>query len=142
MKLYKAAHSVYKTQSHIVWITRYRRKILVTGVNSYLEIKLQEITKYYPDWEYLEIGIKPDHVHLYMVIPPKYAVSKTVETIKKNTSKSLSRKFTFLKKVYWDKKGIWGKGYFVSTVGINEEVIRKYVKSQAEEETGQAQLEF
>jgi putative transposase len=142
MKLYKSAHSIYKTQYHIVWITRYRRKILVTGVNSYLEIKLQEITKYYPDWGYLEIGIKPDHVHLYMVIPPKYAVSKTVEVIKKNTSRSLSRKFTFLQKVYWDQKGIWGRGYFVSTVGINEEVIRKYVQSQAEEETGQAQLEF
>jgi len=107
-----------------------------------LEIKLQEIRKYYPDWEYLEIGIKPDHVHLYMIIPPKYALSMVAETIKKNTSRSLSRKFNFLKKVYWDKKGIWGKGYFVSTVGINEEVIRKYVQSQAEEETGQAQLEF
>ena len=78
MKLYKSAHTVYKTQYHIVWITRYRRKILVTGVNSYLEIKLQEITKYYPDWEYQEIGIKPDHVHLYMVILPKYAVSMAV----------------------------------------------------------------
>jgi len=55
-----------------------------------------------------------------MVILPKYAVSKTVETIKKNTSRALSRKFTFLQKVYWDKKGIWEKGYFVSTVGINE----------------------
>jgi len=77
-----------------------------------------------------------------MVIPPRYAVSKTVEIIKKNTSRTLSRKFNFLQKVYWDQKGIWGKGYFVSTVGINEEVIRKYVQHQAEEETGQAQLEF
>ena len=77
-----------------------------------------------------------------MVIPPKYAVSMVVETIKKNTNRSLSRKFNFLQNVYWDKKGIWGKGYFVSTVGINEAVIRKYVQCQAEEETGQAQLEF
>jgi len=77
-----------------------------------------------------------------MLIPPKYAVSKTVETIKNNTSRSLSKKFNFLQKVYWDKKSIWEKGYFVSTVGINEEVIRKYLQSQAEEETGQAQLEF
>ena len=142
MKLYKSAHTVYKTQYHIVWIIRYRRKILVPGVKSYLEIKLQEIRKFYPNWEYIEIGIKPDHVHLYMVIPPKYAVSMVAETIKKNTSRSLSRKFNFLQKVYWDKKGIWGKGYFVSTVGINEAVIRKYVQCQAEEETGQAQLEF
>ncbi len=77
-----------------------------------------------------------------MVIPPKYAVSKVVETIKKNTSRSLSRKFVFLKKVYWDRKGVWGKGDFVSTVGINEEVMRSYVQSQEEEETGQAKLEF
>ena len=73
-----------------------------------------------------------------MVIPPKYAVSKVVETIKKNTSRSLSRKIVFLKKVYWDRKGIWGKGYFVSTEGIKEEMIRRYVESQEEEETGQA----
>jgi len=77
-----------------------------------------------------------------MVIPPKYAVSKVVETIKRNTSRSLCGNFAFLKKVYWDRKGIWGKGYFVSTVGINEEVIRRYVESQEEEETGQAKLEF
>jgi len=115
---------------------------LVTKVKSYLKIKLQEIRKYYPDWEYLEIGIKQDNVYLYMVIPPKYAANKIVEIIKKNTSRPLSRKVAFLEKVSWDQKGIWGKKYFVSPVGINEEVIRKYVQSQAEEETGQAQLEF
>lgn len=70
MRLYKAAHTIYKTQYHIVRVTRYRRTILVTGAKSYLEIKLQEIGKYYPDWEYIEIGIKQDYVHLYMVIPP------------------------------------------------------------------------
>jgi len=142
MKLYKAAHTVYKTQYYIVWITRYRRKILITGVKSYLKIKLQEIRKYYPDWEYIEIGIKKDHVHLYMVIPLKYAMSKVVETIKSNTSKALRIKFAFLKKVYWDRKGIWGKGYFVSTVGINEEVIRRCVQSQEKEEIGKAKLGF
>jgi len=59
-----------------------------------------------------------------MVLPPKHDVSKVVDTIKKNTSKSPSRKFVILKKVFWDRKGILGKGYFVSTVDINEEVIR------------------
>jgi len=116
--------------------------ILVTGIKSYLKIKLQEIREYYPDWEYIEIGIKKDHVHLYMVISPKYTVSKVVETIKKNTSGSLSRKFAFLKKVYRDRKGIWRKEYIVSPVGINKEIIRRYVESQEEEETGQAQLVF
>ena len=106
MKLFKAAHSVYKTQYYIVWITRYRRKILVAGIKSYLKIKLQEIRRYYPDWEYIEIGIKKDHIHLYTVIPPKYAVSRVVEVIKSNTIKALKIKLASFKKVYWDRKGI------------------------------------
>jgi putative transposase len=142
MRLRKSAHTVYKTQYHIVWITRYRKKILVKGVKDYLKIKLLEIRKYYPEWEYLEIGIDLDHVHLYMIIPPKYAVSKVVETIKSNTSKALKIKFAFLEKVYWDDRGIWAKGYFVSTVGINEKIIKEYVKMQEKEDTGQAELEF
>jgi len=83
-----------------------------------------------------------DHIHLYMVIPPKYAVSQVVETLKKNTSRHLRKKFRFLDKVYWDNGGIWLRGYFVSTVGINEEVIRKYVEMQGKEDTGQAELEL
>jgi len=63
-----------------------------------------------------------------MLIPSKYAVSKVVETIKSNTSKALKKKFAFLKKVYWNDNGIWAKDYFFSTVGINEKIIRAYVK--------------
>ncbi len=140
MRLKKAAHAVYRTQYHIVWVTRYRRKILQKGVAEYLEKKLQEVRKYYPDWEYMAIGIDEDHVHLHMVIPPKYAVSMAVETIKKNTSRHISEKFDFLKQVYWDNEGIWSTGFFVSTVGINEGIIRKYVQSQEKEDTGQAEL--
>jgi putative transposase len=69
-------------------------------------------------------------------------VSAVVETLKKNTSRQLNQKFRFLKQVYWDNDGIWSKGFFVSTVGINEAVIRKYVQQQEKEDTGQAKLEF
>ena len=142
MKLHKAAHTVYKTQYHIVWVTRFRRKILTKGVTAYLKTKLQEVLKYYADWEYIAIGIDVDHVHLHMIIPPKYSVSFVVETLKKNTSRQLSLKFRFLSQVYWDNQGIWSKGFFVSTVGINEKVIQDYVNMQAKEDTGQAQLEL
>ena len=107
-----------------------------------MRIKLLEIRRHYPDWEYLEIGIDVDHVHLYTLIPPKYAVSKVVEAIKSNTSRALKQKFNFLHKVYWDNKGIWVKGYFVSTVGINEKIIQATVRMQEGEDTGQAELEF
>ena len=125
-----------------MWVTRFRRKILVRGVREYLKVKLLEVRAHYPDWEFIEMGIAPDHVHLYMVIPPRYAVSRVVETIKKKTSRHLSKKFAFLKKVYWDEQGIWGTGFFASTVGINERVIRHYVSMQGKEEAGQAELEL
>lgn len=142
MKLHKAAHTVYKTQYHIVWVTRFRRKTLVKGVESYLKIKVHEVREHYPDWYFTEIGTDKDHIHLHMEIPPKYSVSFVVETLKKNTSRALRAKFPFLDKVYWDSGGIWSKGYFVSTVGVNEEIIRRYVRMQGEEDAGQAQLDL
>lgn len=142
MRLHRAAHTVYKTQYHIVWVTRFRRKVLVPGVQRYLRVKLEEVRKWYPDWEYVAIGMEVDHVHVHMVIPPRYAVSWVVGTIKQNTSRALSEKFAFLKQVYWDEDGIWTKGYFVSTVGINEGIIRRYVEMQGQEDAGQAELEF
>jgi len=142
MRLIKSAHSVYRTQYHIVWVTRYRRKILNKGVGEYLKTKLQEVRKFYPDWEYIAIGMEEDHVHLHMVIPPKYAVSRVIEVLKTNTSRELNRKFRFLKKFYWDNEGIWSTGFFVSTVGINEAMIRKYVEMQGKEDTGQTQFGF
>ena len=99
MKLKKSAHAVYKTQYHIMWITRFRRKFLVKGLRQYLETKFREVRKYYPEWDYIAIGIDVDHVHIHMVIPPKYAVSEVVDIIKTNTSRALKAKFGFLSKV-------------------------------------------
>jgi putative transposase len=142
VKLHKAAQTVYKTQYHIVWVTRFRRKILVEGVATYLRVKLREVQQYYPDWHFTEIGIDKDHVPVHRVIPPKYSVSVVVETIKKHTSRAVRGTVQFLDKGYWDRGGIWSKGYVVSTVGITEEIIRRYVAKQGQEDAGQAQLEF
>jgi putative transposase len=125
-----------------VWVTRYRRQILNPGVGSYLRASLQEVREYHPDWEYISIGIDKDHIHLHMIIPPKYSVSEVVNALKANTSRAIKEKFEFLKKVYWDERGIWSKGYFVSTVGIEERVIKRYVEMQGKEDAGQAELEF
>ncbi len=143
MRLYKQSHTVYKTQYHLVWPTRFRRKILNANIGRYLKIKFREVRRYYPDWYFIEIGIDYDHVHLHMVIPPRYSVSQVVNILKSNTSRELKKKFgQFLEKVYWDNKGIWSKGFFVSTVGINEEIIKRYVKYQGKEDVGQAELEL
>ena len=125
-----------------MWVTRDRRKILVPGIQRYLHVKLEEVRKWSPDWEYVAIGMEVDPVQLPRVIPQKYAVSFAVETLKKNTSRALSERFAFLAKVSWDREGIWSPGYFVSTVGINEAIIRRYVEMQGQEDAGQAELEF
>ena len=142
MKLRKAAHTVYKTQYHIVFVTKYRRKILTKGVSQWLRPAFQQLRKFSPDIEFIEIGIDRDHVHLYMLIPPRYAVSQVVNRIKVNTSHQMKRKFGFLKQVYWGTESVWSTGYFVSTVGVDESVIAKYVAMQGREDAGQAQLDF
>lgn len=76
------------------------------------------------------------------MIPPRMSVSAAVNILKSNTSAALRKKFPFLKKVYLDEKGIWSVGYFVSTVGVNEAIIRKYIRIQKKEDDGQAQLEL
>jgi len=84
LKLRKSSHTVYKTQYHIVFVTKYRRKILTKGVSQWLRPAFEQLRKYSPDIEFLEVGIDRDHVHLHMVIPPKYAVSQVVNRIKVN----------------------------------------------------------
>ena len=142
MKLRKASHTVYKTQYHIVFVTKYRRKILTKGVSQWLRPTFQQLRKYSPDIEFIEIGIDRDHVHLHMVIPPKYAVSQVVNRIKVNTSRQMKQKFSFLEKVYWGTKSVWSTGYFVSTVGIDGAIIRNYVAMQGKEDAGQAELDL
>lgn len=142
MRLIKGAHSVYQTQYHIVIVTRFRRKWINPGIGSYLKELLEGLRKGYPDWEYVEIGTDEDHIHLHMVIPPKYAVSKVIEIMKSRTSFQLKKKFPIFTQIYWDRGGIWSVGYFVSTIGADERVIRRYVAEQGKEDEGQAKLEW
>lgn len=79
---------------------------------------------------------------MVMIIPPKYAVSDVIKKIKEVTSINLRKKLDWLKKVYWKEGVIWSPGYFVSTIGIDEKEIIKYVRWQQSQDSGQAKLEF
>ncbi len=83
-----------------------------------------------------------DCIHMIMIIPPKYSVSDVIKKIKGVTSINLQKKFDWLKKVYRKEGVVWSPGYFVSTVGIDEKEIIKYVKWQKSQDLGQAKLEF
>ena len=140
MRLYQSGHSVYKTEYHITWITKYRRRILNPGVAEYLCRLFPKLLKQLPGVEIIEKNILQEHIHLVMVIPPKYAVSDVIGMMKQFTAKHLRQKFDFLAKVYWREQIVWSPGFFVSTVGINEKQILRYVKYQQNQDSGQAKL--
>ena len=141
-KYNRQAHAVYYTRYHLIWIPRFRRKILVEGVAKYVEEKIWGITEYYPDVRFIEVNVQKDHIHALVSIPPKYSISRVVNIIKSNTSHALKGKFAFLKKVYRDGGSMWATGYFISTVGVSEETIRNYIRYQGQEDDGQAKLEL
>ena len=142
MKYKKQSSCVYCCEYHIVMTTKYRRKIFNEGIFSYFTERLKQIQEHYPEIEIIEANHDKDHVHFLISIPPKMSVGSAVRIIKSNMSVKLKEKFPFLKKVYWGTDGIWSDGYFVSTVGINERVIKRYIELQSEEDSGQAKLEL
>ena len=125
--------------------TKYRHEWLNEGIFAYLKTKLLEIRKHYPliDFKIINYDTKqPDHIHLLISIPPSMSMGAVVRIIKSNTSTSLKQKFPFLKQLYWETDGIWSDGYFVSTVGVNEQQIKQYIENQGKEDSGQALLEL
>jgi len=126
----------------MVLATRYRRKIFNEGIGSYLKRSLKSVERQHPGIRIIEANADVDHMHLLVEIAPKMSVSEAVKLIKCNTGRVLRKRYAFLKYVYYGRGGIWSVGYFVSTSGISEEIIRRYVEYQGQEDRGQAQLEF
>ena len=142
MEFTKLSHCVYLCDYHVVLVTRYRRKVFNAGIFAYIEKKLAGITEHYPLIR-IKVGNQDrDHIHLLVSVPPTIAVGKAVGIIKQNTAKEMKQKFPFLKQVYWGSEGIWSDGYFVSTVGINEDVIKAYIERQGQKDTGQTKFEI
>ena len=138
----RSSHSVFLCDYHLVWPTKYRRKILNEGVLAYLKQSVKGLTEYHPDLIIKEINGESDHIHVLISIPPQRSVGSVVRIIKASTARDLNDKFPFLREVYWRTRSIWSAGYFVSTVGINEGIIKKYIQNQGQEDMGQAKLEF
>jgi putative transposase len=137
-----SGHSVYRTEYHIVWIPKYRYRILNSGVKAYLEKLLPVIINTIPGCEMIEYNIQVDHIHMVMIIPPKYSVSEVVGQIKGVTASKLRNRFGWLKKRYQRERVVWSPGYFVSTVGVDEDKIINYVQWQGHQDSGQAKLEL
>ena len=127
-RLPKLAHAVYDCKYHLVWCPKYRFRLLTGEVGR----SARDIIKQLCEWKKIEVlegNVQKDHVHLVLSMPPKYSVSEMVGFLKGKSAIKMFDKYLDLKKRYWGRH-FWAKGYCVSTVGLNEEQIRKYVRWQ------------
>jgi putative transposase len=118
-----------------VWGTKYRRKYLKEYVRNEFVIYVKRVVSKYPTLHLVSISTDQDHVHLQMEIPPNIAVSRVVQKLKQETSRLIKKRFKFIREIYLGE-GIWSVGYFSSTLGINEETIKKYIEYQGKKDKG------
>jgi putative transposase len=128
-------HSAYKLQYHIVWGTKYRRKWLKPYVKAALKKSLYATCKKYPTLFIQAVNTDEDHVHIQMEIPPSIAIADAVQKLKGTSSLAIRKEFKFIREMYLEKDGIWGVGYFVSSIGLNEGQIKKYIEWQGKKES-------
>lgn len=132
------AHTKWLCKYHIVFTPKYRRKVIY---NKYRE-DLREILKMLCDWkgvEVLEGHLMPDHIHMLVSIPPKISVSSFMGYLKGKSSLLMFDRHSNLKYKYGNRK-FWAEGYYVSTVGLNEATIRKYIREQENADIAQDRL--
>ena len=125
----KLAQTLWFCQYHIVWVPKYRFRILTGKVAEEVENCIRAFSEQ-QGGEVVELNIQVDHVHLLALVPPKVSVSGYVGTLKGRTAIRMFNRFRKLKeKPYWGNH-FWARGYCVDTVGLDPEMIRKYIKYQ------------
>ena len=95
-----------------------------------------------PGVEIESIGFDLDHLHMLLVIPPKYSISEVMGRLKGQSASRIRKKFKWFEKVYSKENVVWSSGYFVSSLGLHETEIRRYVEYQGKNDPGQLQLEL
>ncbi|ECJ4507779.1 IS200/IS605 family transposase [Salmonella enterica subsp. salamae] len=135
----KASHVLWCCQYHIVWTPRYRFRILRNNVGKEVYKQIR-ISSEQPGIEVVELNVQIDHVHLLVKVPPRLSISHVIGHVKGKTALRLFSKFPYLRKSKLWGNHCWARGYCVDTVGINEKMIRKYVKYQEKHEVEDSQL--
>jgi putative transposase len=122
------SHTVWDCKYHIVWVPKKRRKIIYGKLRQELSTILKRLCQY-KSVEVVEGTMCIDHIHVCLAIPPKYSVSTIVGYLKGKSAMIVFEKYSRLKRNF---KGhsFWARGYYVSTVGLDEAKIRKYIKNQ------------
>jgi putative transposase len=131
-------HAKWECKYHVVWIPKCRKKTLYGELRKYLGETFRDLTVQ-KDCNVIEGHLLPDHVHMLISIPPKYAVSQVVGYMKGKSAIHIARTYMGRKKNFTGQN-FWARGYFVSTVGTDEKTIREYIRRQEKEDRRLDQL--
>ena len=129
----QATHVFGRCQYHIVWTPKYRFRILKNKLGKDVYRNIHVYCKQL-DCIVLELNVQVDHVHLVVKVPPKLSISKLMGALKGKIALKLFNKYPYLRKNKMWGNHFWQRGYFVDSVGINEEIIRRYVRHQEKQE--------
>ena len=128
-KYWHGAHTTHRNMYHLVWLPKYRRKVLEGRVKERLDQLLRECAMI-NGWEIQELNIQTDHVHMLVQLPPSVSVSKAMQLFKGISSRMLRAELPEIKKMLWGSN-FWADGFFSESVGTcTEETIRNYVRNQ------------
>jgi putative transposase len=126
---HQSAHAVWDIKYHLVWITKYRYKVLRGEVAERARDLLRQICAA-REVRILRGAVSPDHIHMLVVAPPQLAPAKLVQFLKGRSSRMLQRDFPHLRKRYWGQH-LWARGYFCAPVGaVDEKTVLEYIESQ------------
>ena len=134
------AHTKWDCKYHVVFIPKRRKKAIFGSIRKHLGEVLHELAKQ-RECRIVEGHLMPDHVHMCISIPPKHSVSYVVGYIKGKSAISIARRFMGKTKNFTGEN-FWARGYFVSTVGLDEEMVRAYIRNQEREDEHYDQLKF
>ena len=132
----RSAHAVFDIKYHIVWITKYRYKVLKGRIAERARDVIRQTCEA-RDVVIVRGAVSPDHIHMLLSSPPDLSPAKLVQYIKGRSSRKLQDEFPELRKRYWGQH-LWARGYFCATVGaVNEQTIRDYIENQKWDEDDQ-----
>ena len=134
-KAYSLAHTKWMCKRHIVFTPKYRRKVIYNQISKDIGEILRKLCEY-KGVEIIEGHLMPDHVHMLVAIPPKYSVASVMGYLKGKSSLMVFDRRANLKHEFGDRK-FWAEGHCVSTVGLNEATIAKYIREQESRDIAQ-----
>ena len=128
-RYWTGAHTKHKLQFHLIWIPKYRKRVLRGKVAIRLKRLLYEACGI-NRWQIGELNIQVDHVHVVIQINPSNSVAEVAQILKGGTSRVIRKEFPELEEFLWGDS-FWADGYFAESIGqIDEEIVRKYIREQ------------